>query len=221
MSMLILSLVVSRKTQILQLAEPEFDRYSSSPGSLFRLTNNINSAPVKIGIVTCSGRVNVTYSMATYETLTLIKSIMISASTHNVRAVDLHIFVDSYALQQFLDTIISEFSFSEIGNSVEMKVYYYNVFKSVPRGSVKEFIYTKLRCTYLRIFFPEVLKSLDEILYLDTDTVVTGNIGDIWRKFHEMAPQKLVALAPNNVAEDENYNELDKEQFGGECGIYF
>ncbi|CAL8127936.1 unnamed protein product [Orchesella dallaii] len=205
-SIFTLSLVISRKSPLLKLAKPELDS--------LQITDNVYSLPVKIGIVTCSGQVNVTYSIATYETLTLIKSIMISASVHKVTAVDLHIFVDSYALQQFFDTIISEFSFNDIGNRVNMKVYYYNVFKSVPRGSVKEFIKTKLRCTYLRIFFPEVLKSLDEILYLDTDTVVTGNIGDIWRRFHEMAPQKLVALAPNNVAEDENYSYLDKELFG-------
>ncbi|CAL8127939.1 unnamed protein product [Orchesella dallaii] len=185
-------------------------------GNLFRSIDNKPSSPVKIGIVTCSGRVNITHSIPTYETLTLIKSILISASVHNVTAVDLHIFVDSYALQQFLDTIISEFSYNVIGNKVQMKAYYYNVFKSVPRGSVKEFIKTKLRCTYLRIFFPEVLKSVDEILYLDTDTIVTGNIGDIWRKFHEMAPQKLVALAPNNLEGDKVHAYLDEELFGGE-----
>ncbi|CAL8109460.1 unnamed protein product, partial [Orchesella dallaii] len=172
------------------------------------------STVVKIGIVTCSGPyLNATELRGTNETVTLIKSVIISAKVYNVEEVQFHIFVDSDILQKFLERKISAYS-AKIRNVVKIRSYFYSVFKSVPANNVKEFVNSDLPCTYIRIFFPDVLTSIDEILYLDTDVVITGNIAEIWKTFRDMSNNEIVALSPNNEPEDKNYEDIDKGNFG-------
>ncbi|CAL8127930.1 unnamed protein product [Orchesella dallaii] len=187
------------------------NRRSSNPK--FDAVSVPKKSPIQIGIVACAGPRNA--NLATLESLTLIKSIIISATIYNnMKELHFHIFVDSAELEKYLEDVIMFDFILKARKNIQVQTYFYNVLTVLPAGSGKEFWATELPCTYVRLFFPEVLSTLDEILYLDTDIIITGNIGKIWERLKGIDEQKLVALVPNNELEDKNFHSIDLETFG-------
>lgn len=105
---------------------------------------------------------------------------------------------------------------------IQINVNYYNVFDAVPRGHERDFIDNRRKCAYVRCFFPNSLPStLKEILYLDTDVIVTGNILEIWNNFKEQVvtksdptrPPQLAALVQNSEVNGNKYVEIYRDNF--------
>lgn len=102
---------------------------------------------------------------------------------------------------------INEFT-RKLKDHVKTSTKFYNVFASVPYGYERDFIDNVRRCGYVRLFLPTFLpKSTHQILYLDTDIVVTGNIGEIWHNFKEKvvtkySRPKLAAMIQNSEVFD-------------------
>lgn len=67
-----------------------------------------------------------------------------------------------------------------------------------------------------------VLKDIDSILYVDTDTLFLGPLEDVWFHFSRMNATQMAALAPEH--EDPNtgwYNRFARHPYYGELGKYF
>lgn len=66
-----------------------------------------------------------------------------------------------------------------------------------------------------------VLKDIDSILYVDTDTLFLGPLEDVWFHFSRMNATQMAALAPEH--EDPNtgwYNRFARHPYYGELGKY-
>ena len=65
-----------------------------------------------------------------------------------------------------------------------------------------------------------LLKHIDALIYLDTDSIVVSNLTEFWQHFrNEMKDKKLAALAPNNVITAPGwYNTKSKIPYYGDTG---
>ncbi|EFA10174.2 glucoside xylosyltransferase 2 [Tribolium castaneum] len=75
-------------------------------------------------------------------------------------------------------------------------------------------------CAAQRLFLPNILKDVDSLLYMDTDTLFLTPVENIWSYFHKMNSSQMAALAPEH--EDPNvgwYNRFAKHPFYGKLGV--
>ncbi|KAJ3642251.1 hypothetical protein Zmor_025053 [Zophobas morio] len=75
-------------------------------------------------------------------------------------------------------------------------------------------------CAAQRLFLPNILKDVDSVLYMDTDTLFLTPVESIWTYFHKMNSSQMAALAPEH--EDPNvgwYNRFAKHPFYGKLGV--
>lgn len=75
-------------------------------------------------------------------------------------------------------------------------------------------------CAAQRLFLPSVLKHLDSVLYMDTDTLFLAPLSDVWQHFGKMNYSQMAALAPEH--EDPNtgwYNRFARHPFYGKLGV--
>lgn len=65
-----------------------------------------------------------------------------------------------------------------------------------------------------------MLKDIDSILYVDTDTLFLTPVEDVWRHFSRMNSSQMAALAPEH--EDPNvgwYNRFARHPYYGKLGV--
>lgn len=75
-------------------------------------------------------------------------------------------------------------------------------------------------CAAQRLFLPSVLKHLDSVLYVDTDTLFLAPLSEVWQHFGYMNDSQMAALAPEH--EDPNtgwYNRFARHPFYGRLGV--
>lgn len=68
--------------------------------------------------------------------------------------------------------------------------------------------------------FQNILKDVDSVLYMDTDTLFLTPVENIWSYFYKMNSSQMAALAPEH--EDPNvgwYNRFAKHPYYGKLGI--
>ena len=50
----------------------------------------------------------------------------------------------------------------------------------------------------MRIFnLKTVLKDVEKVIYLDTDTLIVHQLEEIWKKFDEFEPQHVIGATPD------------------------
>ncbi|GLH01971.1 Uncharacterized protein GBIM_08026 [Gryllus bimaculatus] len=65
-----------------------------------------------------------------------------------------------------------------------------------------------------------ILKHVDSLLYVDTDTLFLGPVENVWRHFEKMNSSQIAALAPEH--EDPNtgwYNRFARHPYYGKLGV--
>ncbi|RZC42736.1 glucoside xylosyltransferase 2, partial [Asbolus verrucosus] len=75
-------------------------------------------------------------------------------------------------------------------------------------------------CAAQRLFLPNILKEVDSVLYVDTDTLFLTPVETIWNYFHKMNSSQMAALAPEH--EDPNvgwYNRFARHPYYGKLGV--
>jgi UDP-xylose:glucoside alpha-1,3-xylosyltransferase len=75
-------------------------------------------------------------------------------------------------------------------------------------------------CAAQRLFLPNILKEVDSVLYMDTDTLFLTPVEIIWSYFYKMNSSQMAALAPEH--EDPNvgwYNRFAKHPYYGKLGV--
>ncbi|XP_060535447.1 glucoside xylosyltransferase 2 [Cylas formicarius] len=75
-------------------------------------------------------------------------------------------------------------------------------------------------CAAQRLFLPTVLRNIDSILYVDTDTLFLTPVEDVWSYFGKFNRSQMAALAPEH--EDPNvgwYNRFAKHPYYGKLGV--
>lgn len=173
------------------------------------------SKKVVIGMVSCP-RENGQNSKLNEEAGVTIKSILMSARIYGLESVQFHIFLENVTGHQhyFLDKL-HEFGVGNSNDNLEVSMEFHSAFDAVPEEYHNGMVYHPThRCGFVRMFFPGALPQVENILYLDTDIIITGNIGKLWEKFGEMGNEELIGVARNNEPEDRNYGWLDIEGFG-------
>lgn len=100
---------------------------------------------------------------------------------------------------------------------VNIEVFYYYASKFVLGDHDREFINTTLQCINVRLFFPDLLPTtLRQILYLDTDIIVTGNLLHIWQNAKRLVvgSSKLAAMVQDSEIFDDIYVSTFEQYFG-------
>ncbi|CAH2005499.1 unnamed protein product [Acanthoscelides obtectus] len=75
-------------------------------------------------------------------------------------------------------------------------------------------------CAAQRLFLPNILKDVDSILYMDSDTLFLTPVESVWNHFHKFNATQMAALVPEH--EDPNvgwYNRFAKHPYYGKLGV--
>lgn len=161
---------------------------------------------IYIGVVSCNGR--------SAETLTLLKSALIFRDDFS--SVKLHFIVitENRTLDVFQEKLSDwqeifpkTFDFTVIPTKFPEKngAIWRNLFKP---------------CAAQRLFLPTILKGIDSLLYMDTDTLFLYPPSEIWSLFKSFNASQLTGLVEEH--EDKNvgwYNRFARHPFYGEMGI--
>ncbi|KAK6973796.1 glucoside xylosyltransferase 1 [Biomphalaria glabrata] len=75
-------------------------------------------------------------------------------------------------------------------------------------------------CASQRLFLPEILPSVDSLIYVDTDTLFLRSLADLWSHFYQMNESQLAGVV--SEAEDGTagwYNRFANHPFYGQYGV--
>lgn len=186
---------------------------------MFFFSNN-----VVVAVVACGDRFQ--------ETMNMLKSAIMFSKVHLkfiVVTEDKLIKSFNEKLEQWQDITNKGFSYTvmpltfPIENSLEWK----KLFK--PCASQRLFLPVRnfnlnlntMYCVYY-ILFQTVLKDIDSILYVDTDTLFLTPVEEVWKYFGKMNSSQMAAVAPEH--EDPNvgwYNRFARHPYYGKLGNHF
>ncbi|ODM91930.1 Glucoside xylosyltransferase 2 [Orchesella cincta] len=171
------------------------------------------SESINIAIVSCDHSGN--SGSATLASV-MIKSVLISAERFHASSVHFFIFLEEAGTQKFIENNVKEYGYSNGNKSVGARLHFHSVFDVVPKEHHRNFVISPAgpRCTFIRLFLSSYLLNVDQILYLDTDTIVTGDISKVWSHFKEMNAQQLIGIAPNSQP-GPDFDNIHKTNFGG------
>lgn len=89
-----------------------------------------------------------------------------------------------------------------------------------PKNREKEFRKLFKPCASQRLFLPSILKHIDSVIYMDSDSLFLSDPTETWDYFKMFNNSQLAAMAPEH--EDRNagwYNRFARHPFYGELGI--
>ncbi|KAL5288943.1 GXYLT2 family protein [Megaselia abdita] len=159
---------------------------------------------IYIGVVSCSGR--------SAETLTLLKSALIFREDK----VKLHfiIITESSTLDVFEEKLSD-------WREILPKQFNFTVLPTqFPEKNEKVWRTLFKPCAAQRLFLPTILKDIDSLLYMDTDTLFLYPPSEIWSAFSTFNASQLAGLVEEH--EDRNvgwYNRFARHPFYGAMGL--
>lgn len=165
-------------------------------------SKHVNDEVINLAVVACGDRVK--------ETLVLLKSALMFTESY------LHfiIITEKNLKQDFTK------QFKEWPEYVQKQFNFTLMEPRFPKENENEWKSLFKPCASQRIFLPEVLKTTDSILYVDTDVLFISDIADVWNHFKKFNSTHLAALAPEH--EDPNmgwYNRFARHPFYGKLGL--
>lgn len=176
----------------------------SDPASL-TMTSQTPSQPVTISVVCCGNE-------RLPETLTMLKSAVLM-SRSPLRA----IILAENDLHPAFDEKLSEWRSTVAGD----KRLNYEIHElQFPKEHDAEWRRLFKPCAAQRLFLPDVLPTVDAVLYVDTDTIFTDDPRRTWDHFYAMNSSQLAALSPEH--HDPNvgwYNRFAKHPFYPPLGV--
>uniref|UniRef100_A0A1B6HKJ2 UDP-D-xylose:beta-D-glucoside alpha-1,3-D-xylosyltransferase n=1 Tax=Homalodisca liturata TaxID=320908 RepID=A0A1B6HKJ2_9HEMI len=182
--------------------EKERSFTASSPSNDFK-GNLRDKISVALAVVACGDRL--------HETLVMIKSAILFSNNVKLQVI---VIADIPLIKGF-DEKLSEWR-SIVNNSFDYQI------KPVafPENGKEEWRKLFKPCAAQRLFLPGLLKELDSVLYVDTDTLFLGPLEEVWLHFSRMNSSQMAALAPEH--EDPNtgwYNRFARHPYYGELGV--
>ena len=71
------------------------------------------------------------------------------------------------------------------------------------------------------ILFQELLKSIDSLIYIDTDVLFLSNVRNLWRLFRKFNSTQLAALSPEHEEPAMGwYNRFARHPYYGQMGLF-
>ncbi|XP_019871716.1 glucoside xylosyltransferase 1 [Aethina tumida] len=157
---------------------------------------------IVVAVVACGDRL--------YETLNMLKSaLMFSKEKLNFIVV-----AEDDLIESFNEKLGEWRSFTN--NAFKYKV----LPLTFPEKDAHEWRKLFKPCAAQRLFLPSLLKDVDSILYMDTDTLFLTPVEQIWGHFSKMNGSQMAALAPEH--EDPHvgwYNRFAKHPYYGPLGV--
>ncbi|KAK7866870.1 hypothetical protein R5R35_006035 [Gryllus longicercus] len=158
---------------------------------------------IVLAVVACGDRLA--------ETLVMIKSAIIFTSSDLVVIV----FSDKKLIPSFKEKL-NEW------RTITNQSFSYEVYPVTfpPEENAEEWRALFKPCASQRLFLPVILKHVDSLLYVDTDTLFLGPVENVWRHFEKMNSSQIAALAPEH--EDPNtgwYNRFARHPYYGKLGV--
>ncbi|CAL8093529.1 unnamed protein product [Orchesella dallaii] len=130
------------------------------------------------------------------NSVTSIKSMIIAAMNYGVKFLDARIFVESLNRMDDMSIILEEIK-DEIPSSASLKFVYeiYVVEQVIPRGEYS-YLWIELykQCAAVHLFIEKAVQDVGEILFLDADTLVLGDLREVWSYFEEMDKNQFMGL---------------------------
>ncbi|KAK6629917.1 hypothetical protein RUM43_003738 [Polyplax serrata] len=154
----------------------------SNDGQLFQNVDQERSgSQMALVVVVCGDRWK--------ETLVLLKSALLFTEGH----LNFYIFADNHLMDLFKKELI-------VWKRESRKNFDFKVLKVTFPAGEYESSWRKLfkPCSAQRLFLPSLLKDVDSVLYLDTDTLILGPVEQIWSHFSYMNATQFAALAPEH-----------------------
>ncbi|OQV11674.1 putative Glucoside xylosyltransferase 2 [Hypsibius exemplaris] len=75
-------------------------------------------------------------------------------------------------------------------------------------------------CAAQRLFLPEVLPSVDSVIYVDADTVFVRSAGDLWAEFALMTGNQMIGMAKDHELDFlGHYNKFSKVPYVPPLGV--
>ncbi|XP_045473386.1 glucoside xylosyltransferase 1 [Harmonia axyridis] len=177
--------------------------------NLSPITENIVTEPVVfkrhdvvVAVVACGDRFE--------ETMTMLKSALMFTTIHiNFLVVSDDKLIDRFKekLGQWKTLTKNRFSYKVLP-------------LTFPVDEAEEWKKLFKLCASQRLFLPELLKDVDSLLYMDTDTLFLTPVEDVWDHFYKMNSSQMAALAPEH--EEPNvawYNRFAKHPYYGKLGV--
>ncbi|CAF1085840.1 unnamed protein product [Adineta ricciae] len=159
--------------------------------------------PVHLAIVVCGSRLD--------EAVTSLKSSLIFTPG----PVIFHIFTEDHLRKEFYEKIEVEWPV-EYQSKFQMEFYPIEF----TRGNDERWRMLFKPCCTQRLFIPDILKNIDSVIYVDTDTLFLSNVRNLWRFFRKFNSTQLAALSPEH--EDPSmgwYNRFARHPYYGSMGL--
>ncbi len=138
---------------------PDLSRESQQHKPIHNNTTTIRTRKVVIGAVYCRSA-NTTENKYYYQTIVLIKSLLISAKLYNISVIEIHLFLEYVKEDEkyFRDTI--EQMFLQNNEQVQTNLQIHSAVDSIPEKYRDHMIYhPRFRCGYVRFFLPVTTKN--------------------------------------------------------------
>ncbi|UJR34034.1 hypothetical protein I4U23_021447 [Adineta vaga] len=159
--------------------------------------------PIHLTIVVCGHRLD--------EALTALKSSLIFTPGPII----FHIFTEDHLREEFREKI--DFQWPMEYKS-KFQIEFYSI--EFTRGNDERWRTLFKPCCTQRLFIPDILKHVDSVIYIDTDTLFLSNVRNLWRFFRKFNTTQLAALTPEH--EDPSmgwYNRFARHPYYGSMGL--
>lgn len=163
---------------------------------------SFSSYEIQLAVVVCGEkRIN--------ESLTMVKSALLFTR----RPLLLHLFTNPELYDNFT-WVLSKWK-------QQARLWFdFNIYDVKYPNSVGQQWRSLFKACVQRLFFPDMLKDVDSLLYVDTDTIFFRPLDHLWAYFKKMNSSHLAALSPD--AEDVAigwYNRFASHPFYGNVGV--
>ncbi|RUS75284.1 hypothetical protein EGW08_016950 [Elysia chlorotica] len=170
-----------------------------------RLRDHSHGNPIHLCVVVCGTR--------TQETITMLKSASM-VTPLNVSFI-FHIFAEPEIQRFFQD----QFDLWPLVHRQRLSYHIYNV--TFPDSSTTN-AWKKLfkPCASQRLFLPNLLRSVERLIYVDTDTVFLESLENLWAMFDDFNSTQLAGLVGEAEASFAAwYNRFANHPFYGKFGL--
>lgn len=150
------------------------DPFKDTSNLIFRGRNRI-----QIGVVICNS-----------EAANLFKTLSSTLALMSISEIDVHIVVDGDEIKKEVEK-----QYAHLHGEIRLRMTYHFYKTWFPAGAWWKSSY-KL-CAAEKLFLPNIIKGVDEILVLDVDAIIVNRLEKIWRELLKTKSNQMMAAAPS------------------------
>lgn len=198
------------------LYQIELSLYYNDPNNNSNFPSNHlqppNTVKVVIGAVYCrKPETSIRKDYLFDEMIVMLKSALMSCHLFNIPTLEIHLFLEHVEEDRtyFEKEILQRMTIPGVTVILEI----HSAVDAIPKKYRAHMIYHyRFRCGYVRHFFPEALPTVDSIIYLDGDMIITGDLNKHWNLLSEMDDHQMLALTQDTPAKNKkswsNYHRI-------------